>query len=65
MGKKYILTDDTYVIGDHMLHRIQAVKSFGDVKKVILVVSLNVKITYLILVIVGYMITHMYMEMQM
>lgn len=33
MGKKYILTDDTYVIGDHMLHRIQAVKSFGDVKK--------------------------------
>lgn len=32
MNQKYILTDDTRYIDDHMLHRIQAIKDFGDVK---------------------------------
>lgn len=32
MNKKYILTDDTQCISGHMLHRIQAIKDFGDVK---------------------------------
>lgn len=30
--KKYILTDETLIVNTHVLHRIKAVKDFGDVK---------------------------------
>lgn len=33
MSKKYILTDETIKFRDHILHRIKATKSFGNVKK--------------------------------
>lgn len=32
MNKKYILTEDTQCVEGHILHRIQAIKNFGDVK---------------------------------
>lgn len=43
MSKKYILTDKTIKFRDHILHRIKVIKSFGNVKKAILVVGLNQK----------------------
>lgn len=33
MEKKYELTEDTLEIDGHILHRIKALKDFGDVKK--------------------------------
>ena len=33
MEEKYILTDETEEINNHILHRIKALKDFGDVKK--------------------------------
>ena len=33
MEKKYILTDETKVFNGHILHRIQALKSFGNVNE--------------------------------
>lgn len=33
MEKKYILTEKTKEYNGHTLHRIQAIKDFGDVKK--------------------------------
>ena len=33
MEKKYILTEETKEVGGHILHRIQAVRDFGDVQK--------------------------------
>lgn len=33
MQKKYKLTDETIVFNGHTLHRIQAIKSFGNVHK--------------------------------
>ena len=33
MGKKYELTNDTREYYDHTLHRIRALKDFGDVKR--------------------------------
>lgn len=33
MEKKYILTEETKEVGGHILHKIQAVRDFGDVQK--------------------------------
>ena len=33
MEKKYILTDETIQFNGKTLHRIQAIKSFGDIKE--------------------------------
>ena len=33
MEKKYILTSETKEVNNHILHRIKALKDFGDVKK--------------------------------
>lgn len=33
MEKKYIITDETKVVNGHTLHRIQAIKSFDNIKK--------------------------------
>ncbi|UNF53002.1 hypothetical protein MNL01_04770 [Bartonella krasnovii] len=32
MGKKYELTDETTEVGDHTLHRIRALRDFGNVQ---------------------------------
>lgn len=33
MEEKYILTSETSEVNKHILHRIKALKDFGDVKK--------------------------------
>lgn len=31
MGDKYILTDEVITVGGHALHRIRAVRNFGNI----------------------------------
>ena len=63
MEKKYKLTEETTGIYGRILHRIEALKDFGNVKKGDRAVSLRMRKTYLNIGIAGYMVTQKYVRM--
>lgn len=63
MERKYKLTDEYIQYKGHKLYRIQAIKSFDDVKMEILADTQNQRIISRIMELVGYMTMLKYMAM--